>query len=39
MATTNGGAAGRFQMTHDDAAAIDAKKLSLESYFIRKVLF
>lgn len=39
MATTNGGAAGRFQMTQEDAGAIDAKKLSLESYFVRKVLF
>lgn len=39
MATTVGGAAGRFQMTQEDAGAIDSKKMTLESYFVRKVLF
>jgi len=39
MATTNGGTAGRFHMSQDDAGAIDAKKMSLETYFVRKVLF
>lgn len=39
MATLNGGAAGRFQMTPEDAAAVDAKKMSIENYFVRKAIF
>ncbi len=39
MKTTNGGAAGRFQMTRDDAQALDAKTMSLQEYFVRKVLY
>lgn len=39
MKQTTGGAAGRFQMTRDDAQAIDAKTISREDYFVRKVLF
>ena len=39
MATLNGGAAGRFQMTPEDAGALDSKKMSIENYFVRKVIF
>ena len=39
MKTTTGGSAGRFQMTRDDAVAIDSKTLSREDYFVRKVLY
>jgi hypothetical protein len=39
MKTTNGGAAGRFQMTREDAQALDAKAMSLQEYFVRKVLY
>jgi hypothetical protein len=36
---TNGGAAGRFQMTRDDATALDTKKISQQEYFVRKVIY
>jgi hypothetical protein len=39
MKTTNGGAAGRFQMTRDDAMALDAKSISQQEYFVRKVIY
>ena len=39
MKTTNGGAAGRFQMSRDDAQALDAKTMSLQEYFVRKVIY
>ena len=38
MRTTNGGAAGRFQMSRADAEAINAKTISIQEYFVRKVL-
>lgn len=39
MKTINGGAAGRFQMSADDARAIDTKQTKIENYFVNKVLF
>ena len=39
MRTTTGGAAGRFQMSRDDAAAVDAKTVSREEYFVHKVIY
>ena len=39
MKQTTGGAAGRFQMTRDDAQALDSKSISREDYFVRKVLY
>jgi hypothetical protein len=39
MRTTNGGAAGRFQMTKADALALDQKTISQHDYFVRKVLY
>jgi hypothetical protein len=39
MKTTNGGAAGRFQMSREDAMALDARKMTREDYFIRKVIY
>ena len=39
MKTTTGGSSGRFQMSRDDAAALDNKSLTREEYFVRKVLY
>jgi hypothetical protein len=39
MKTTTGGAAGRFQMSHDDADALLNKKIKREDYFITKVIY
>jgi hypothetical protein len=39
MKTTNGGAAGRFQMTRADAEALDKRTISQQEYFVRKVLY
>lgn len=39
MRTTVGGAAGRFQMTRDDASAIDTKQVTREDYFVHKVIY
>ncbi len=39
MKTTTGGSAGRFQMTRDDAVAIDGKTMTREDYFVHKVLY
>jgi hypothetical protein len=39
MKTTTGGSAGRFQMTREDADALDTKKMSQQDYFVRKVIY
>lgn len=39
MKTTNGGAAGRFQMSRADAEALDKRTISQQEYFVRKVLY
>jgi hypothetical protein len=39
MKTTNGGAAGRFQMNRADADSINSKVISLQEYFVRKVIY
>lgn len=39
MASGNGGAAGRFQMTQEDASVLDGKRMTIASYFIRRVIF
>lgn len=39
MRTTNGGAAGRFQMSREDAEALDKRTISQQDYFIRKVIY
>ena len=39
MKTTNGGAAGRFQMSRVDAEAVNGKTTTLQDYFVRKVIY
>jgi hypothetical protein len=39
MKTTNGGSAGRFQMTRANAEALDKKVLTHQDYFIRNVIY
>jgi hypothetical protein len=39
MATTTGGSAGRFQINRADADSINNKAISLQDYFIRKVIY
>lgn len=39
MKQTTGGAAGRFQMTREDAQALDSKSVTREEYFVKKVLY
>jgi len=39
MKTTMGGSSGRFQMTREDAQALDSKQISKEDYFVRKVIY
>lgn len=39
MKTTNGGAAGRFMINRTDADAINNKTMTLQDYFVRKVLY
>ena len=39
MKQLNGGAAGRFQMSREDASAIVQKRLSWQTYYIQKVIF
>jgi hypothetical protein len=39
MRTTTGGAAGRFQMTREDADALDKRTISQQEYFVRKVIY
>lgn len=39
MRTTVGGSAGRFQMTREDAQALDSKQLSQQEYFVKRVIY
>lgn len=39
MKTTNGGSAGRFLMSREDAEAVDKKQITRENYFVAKVVF
>lgn len=39
MKTTNGGAAGRFQMSRADAEALEKKSISQQDYFVSKVIY
>jgi len=39
MKTTVGGSAGRFQMSREDAQALDSKQMSQQDYFIRRVIY
>ena len=39
MKTTTLGSSGRFQMTLGDATALDQKKMTIQDYFVRKVIF
>jgi hypothetical protein len=39
MKTTTGGAAGRFQMSRADAEALNARTISQQDYFVRKVIY
>ncbi|HYI13521.1 MAG TPA: hypothetical protein VEK57_31040 [Thermoanaerobaculia bacterium] len=39
MKTTNGGSAGRFQMTRADAEALDKRTISQQEYFVKKVIY
>jgi hypothetical protein len=39
MRMTNGGSAGRFQMTRDEAVALDNHSMSQQEYFVRKVIY
>jgi hypothetical protein len=39
MKTTVGGSAGRFQMTREDAQALDSKQISQQDYFVRRVIY
>ncbi|HEX2832040.1 MAG TPA: hypothetical protein VHW00_03445 [Thermoanaerobaculia bacterium] len=39
MKTTTGGAAGRFQMSREDAELLNARKITQEEYFVRKVIY
>lgn len=39
MKTTTGGSSGRFQMTKEDALALDSKKISQYDYFVHRVIF
>jgi|GEM_PF-509289 len=39
LRTTTGGSAGRFQMSRADAEAIDKKAMTLQDYFVRKVIY
>jgi hypothetical protein len=39
MKTTTGGSAGRFQMTREDAEALNNRTISQEEYFVRKVIY
>ena len=39
MKTTNGGAAGRFQISRADAEMINNKALSIQDYYVRKVIY
>ncbi|HEU4522629.1 MAG TPA: hypothetical protein VFT12_11540 [Thermoanaerobaculia bacterium] len=39
MKTTNGGAAGRFQMSRADAEAINSKTITIQDYYVRNVIY
>jgi hypothetical protein len=39
MKTTNGGSAGRFEMSRADAEALDQKKITQQEYFVRNVIY
>jgi hypothetical protein len=39
MGTTNGGSAGRFMMNRPDAEAIYNKSMSIQDYYVRKVIY
>jgi len=39
MRTTVGGSAGRFQMTREDAQALESKQITQQEYFIRRVIY
>ena len=39
MKMTNGGSSGRFQMTREDAEALDTHKISQQEYFVRRVIY
>jgi hypothetical protein len=39
MKTINGGSAGRFQITQDDARALDSKAITPQMFFIQKVIY
>jgi hypothetical protein len=39
LRTTTFGSAGRFQMTRADAEAIDKKSMTIQDYFVRKVIY
>ena len=39
MKTTTGGAAGRFQMSREDAEALNNRTISQQEYFVRKVIY
>ena len=39
MKTTTGGSSGHFQMNRQDAESLDKKALTLQEYFVRKVIF
>lgn len=39
MKTTTGGSAGRFQMTRAEAEALNARTITQEEYFVRKVIY
>lgn len=39
LKTTTGGSSGRFQVTRADAEMLDKKQMTLQEYFVRKVIF
>ena len=39
MKTTNGGAAGRFQISRADAEMLNNKAISIQDYYVRKVIY
>lgn len=39
MATLTGGSAGKFEMTRDDAKALNGKHINWHSYYVQKVIF
>ena len=39
LRTVNGGSAGRFQMSREDAQAVATKKIEWYDYYVRHVIF